>query len=167
PALEVVVTDTVSPAELREAVERATGDVVGILAPRVRAASNWLSATVPFLDRSEISAVVTPQVAPPEGPVRARAAAAVSESRVGSGFAYYHVLPGNIRYVQDYPAAGIVIRRSDFLALPVGTPLSEAVARVTAAGGRVLYTPESVLIVEPLPLFVPFLRSVFARGRRR
>jgi hypothetical protein len=152
---------------LRPAARRASGEILAILAPGVRAAGNWLSATTPFLVRPEIAAVVTPQVAPSIGSVRARAAAAISESRVGQGFGYYRSIPGNIRYVRDFPAVGIVVRRSALLELQEETPITELVAELCAVGGSVLYTPESVLVLDPPPLFRPHLASVIARGRRR
>jgi hypothetical protein len=151
----------------REAALRADGEVIAILEPGVRAAGNWLSATTPFLARSEIGAVVTPKVAPATGSHHARAAAAVVESRVGAGFGYFRHTPGNIRYVRSYPASGIVIRRATLLQLPDDTALVDLVAAVARTGEQVLYTPEAVVVADPAPLFRPHLRFVASRARTR
>jgi glycosyltransferase involved in cell wall biosynthesis len=167
--IEVGVRDPRRPTvgDFREAAVAASGAVVAILEPGVRAAGNWLSATAPFLLRPELGAVVTPKVAPGIGAVRARAAAGVVESRVGAGPGYFGYTPGNIRIVRDFPAAGIVVRRDVLLDLDASVPLRDVVAAVTRRGDEVLYTPESVVVAEPAPLFRPHLRLVWSRGLAR
>lgn len=167
PVLEVVEMEDPSPSALRRAAEQTRGELLAILGPGVRAAGNWLSATTPFLARPEIAAVVTPQMGPATGSVRARAASAVSESRVGQGLGYYRSTPGNVRYVRDFPALGIVLRREALLELGPATALADVVGELSAAGAFVLYTPESVLVADPPPLFRPHVATVLARGRRR
>jgi hypothetical protein len=103
-------------------------------------------------------------MAPATGGVRERAAAGVVESRVGAGPGYFGYTPGNIRVVRDFPAAGIVVRRSALLELDDAVALRDLVAAVTRRGDDVLYTPESVVVTEPAPLFAPHLRVVWARG---
>ena len=60
---------------------------------------NFLSATVPFLERPDVHAAVMPSLAPLEGPVKTLAAAVVQESRLGGGSLYFRFTPGNIRRV--------------------------------------------------------------------
>jgi glycosyltransferase involved in cell wall biosynthesis len=164
PNVEIIDVAEETFAEIRAAAERATGEVIAILEPRGSAAANWLSSTVPYFVRPEIAAVVVPRMAPLAGPARARAAAAVDESRIGAGLGYFRYTPGNIRYVKDFPAESVVIRREDFLALAPDVELEDVVAAVSDAGGRVLYTPDSVIVSVPPPLFGPHLRVVFGRG---
>jgi glycosyltransferase involved in cell wall biosynthesis len=164
--LEVDLRDPGTPTvgDYRATAALTAGEVVAILEPGVRAAGNWLSATTPFLVRPELGAVVTPKMAPATGGVRERAAAGVVESRVGAGPGYFGYTPGNIRVVRDFPAAGIVVRRSALLELDDAVALRDLVAAVTRRGDDVLYTPESVVVTEPAPLFAPHLRVVWARG---
>jgi hypothetical protein len=105
-------------------------------------------------------------MAPLVGSVFERAAAAVDESRLGAGLGFFRFTPGNVRYVDDYPTQTLVARRDTLLALPEGLVLEDVVAGLSH-GGRVLYTPESVIVVEPPRLFRPHLEAVFRRGRRR
>jgi glycosyltransferase involved in cell wall biosynthesis len=165
--LEVDLGATPAVGDYRQAAERATGAALALLEPGVRAAGNWLSATVPFLGRDEVVAVVTPKMAPTTGNARERAAAGVAESRVGAGLGYFRYTPGNIRFVGEFPAAGVVVRRDALLELEDTVTLRDVVAAVTSRGDGVLYTPESVVVADPAPLFVPHLRVVWKRGRAR
>lgn len=172
PSVEVVEVDVrddhrPTVGDFRGAADVASGDAVALLSPGVRAAGNWLSATAPFLARSEIGAVVTPSMAPSTGGARERAAAGVVESRVGAGLGYFRYTPGNVQFVNDFPASAIVLRRGTFFDLEPDVHLRDIPAAVARLGGHVMYTPESVVVSDPAPLFLPHLRFVWDRGRRR
>ena len=154
-------------AGLRAAVEGADGELVAFVGSGAVLAGNWLSATVPFLARSDIAAVVTPRLAPSTGSARARAAAAVQESRLGGGSLYYRFTPGNLRIVRDYPSDAILFRRDAYLELGADVPAHELAARLSGRGGTVVYTPETVVVSAVPPLFLPHLRrlAVYGRGR--
>lgn len=164
-ALAVLGADT--PAARRAAAERAQTEVIAFLEPGGMPSANWLAATAPFLARGEIAGVVAPKMAPAEGSVRARAAAAVSESRIGGGSLYYRFTPGNIRLVSDFPASSFVVRRDAYLGVPAETPAEEVVRALVERRGVVLYTPETVIVAPPPPLLRPHLGRVRAYGRSR
>ena len=81
-----------------------------------RPAGNWVTAAVPYFADERVAAVVCPAMAPLATPLRERAAAAVLESRLGTGFRRMRYLPGNVRVVPDDPAESVVIRRACCLA---------------------------------------------------
>jgi glycosyltransferase involved in cell wall biosynthesis len=166
PAIEAIHIDAWSTAAVQGAAADAAGDVLAVLEPGARAAANWISATTPFFARDEVGCVVTPKIAPLQGSVRSRAAAAIAESRLG-GLVYFRYTPGNVRFVDDFPTASFVVRRRPFLALPGGMLPEEVPRALAAAGEGVLYTPESVIVIDPLPLFRPHLARVIRHGRDR
>jgi hypothetical protein len=151
---------------VRDAAERATGEVLAILEPGARAAANWISATAPFFARPEVAVVVTPKIAPLSGSLLSRAASAVDESRLG-GLVYFRYIPGNVRFVEEFPSASFLVRRDVFLALPRTLALEEIPRAVAASGSRVLYTPESVIVAQPPPLFRPHLQHAYRHGVER
>jgi len=165
--VEVIRLPDDGAAARRTAVEVAEGIVVAFLEPEARPSGNWLSATVPFFARADVDVVVTPLLAPAVGSERERAAAAISESRIGGGSLHFRFTPGNIRFVTDYPARSYVVRRNRYLELPPGTPPEEVVLQITAAGGRALYIPEASLTIPRAALFRPYLARVVAYGRAR
>ena len=152
---------------MRDAARRAHGDVLALVARAGRVAVNFLSATVPLLEHTDVPAVVVPALAPLKGTLLTRAAAAVQESRLGGGGIYFRFTPGNIRRVGDFPTESVVIRRDVYLGLPDDTPTAAVCGALAARGTPALYTPETVVVVAPRPLFGPHLRAIASHGRAR
>ncbi len=165
PDAAIVVAST--PAERREAAERAETELLAFVEDGGTPSGNFISATLPFLARSEVAAVVVSKVAPNGGSARERAAAAIRESRLGGGSQYYRFMPGNIRYVRDFLGSSYVIRRDSLLALPGDVDPEQVPSALTDRGQRVLYTPEAFVVAAPEPLFAPHLRGAVAHGRAR
>ncbi len=165
----VLLEEETTPGRVR-AARRASGEVLAFLGSGAVPAGNWLSATVPFLARNDVAAIVTPTMAPVDGSPRERAAAAVWESRLGGGSTNFRFTPGNLRFVRSFPSTNIVVRRADYVsAHERGDVLDEQLCECFAdAGKRVVYTPESV-VVSPKPpaLFRPHLRTVAQYGEAR
>jgi glycosyltransferase involved in cell wall biosynthesis len=147
---------------------RAEGATVAVLGGGARPAGNWISATVPYLLSPEVAAVVVPTVAPPDAPVRERAAAAILESHVGGGSRRPQYLPGNVRVVADYPTESIVLRRPDFTAASrAGVARDELVAWLAERGRRTVYTPDTMLAGGIPRLFGPHLQATWRHGVSR
>ena len=147
---------------------QATGVVLAFVEPGGVPASNWLAATVPFLGRENVKAVVTPTVAPRDGTLRERAAAAVRESRLGGGSQYFRYTPGNIRFVEEFPGSSVVLRREDYVSLGAGGVAQDRICEALAAANLpILYTPESLVVAPVAPLWAPHLRAARAGGAAR
>jgi glycosyltransferase involved in cell wall biosynthesis len=151
----------------RLAAEQSRAEILAFLDAGSRPSANWLTATTPFLTRPGPAAVVTPQLAPAGGNARQRAAAAISESRVGAGSLHFRFTPGTIRFVSDFPGRSIVVRRASYLSLPPSTPPEREVLDLVLAGEKVLYVPQASVTVPPAPLFAAHLRRVASYGRTR
>jgi glycosyltransferase involved in cell wall biosynthesis len=161
-----VIARTGSESE-RRAASHAQAQVLAFLEPGSRPSANWLTATTPFLARADVAAVVTPQLAPADGDARQRAAAAISESRVGAGSLHFRFTPGMIRFVSDFPGSSIVVRRDRYLSLPPSTPPEMEVLELAVSGERVMYVPYASVTAPPAPLFKDHLRRISAYGRSR
>ncbi len=166
PHLELVEVSDDSPASRLAAARDASGEVLAFFARGAVPAGNWLSSALPFLALPEIAAVVTPTVAPNGGSVRERAAAAVWESRLGGGSLYFRYTPGNLRFVRDFPATNVIVRRKEYLAVAAGSE-ADVCESVTKVGKHVVYTPETVIVAPRPPLFAPHIRSVEAYAQAR
>ena len=163
--LSVIETDPRD--SFRQAAGRATSDLLVFVESGAVPSGNFVSATVPFFARETVSAVVTSKVAPAGGGFRARAAAALRESRMGGGSLYFRFMPGNIRYVSDFPTASFVVRRERILALPVEIRTEQVPRALAERNELVVYTPEAFLVESPEPLFMPHLARIAAYGRDR
>jgi hypothetical protein len=162
----VTVVEEGSVEGRRLAAEQAECEVLAFLEPGARPSANWVSATTPFFARPEIDAVVTPQLAPAGGNPRERAAASISESRVGGGSLRFRFTPGAIRFVTDFPTRSFLVRRDRFLSLPPPTPPEEVVLKL-GAGGRTVYLPEASVTIPTAPLFRAHLDRIALYGRTR
>jgi glycosyltransferase involved in cell wall biosynthesis len=168
PRLDVVAPEGEAPDARMHAGREATGDIVAFLARGATPARNWLASMVPFLANPDIAAVVTASMTPARGPVRERAAAALAESFLGGGSHYFRFTPGNLRFVRQFPASNIVVRKEDFLALDADSVDEHKMcAALNEHGRKVLYTPESVVVVPRPPLWRPHLADIASAGRTR
>jgi glycosyltransferase involved in cell wall biosynthesis len=162
PAVDVL------PGDPAGAARAASSEVVALLAPGASPAGNWLTAAAPFFVRPEVAAVVVPEMAPHHGPPRRVAAAAILESRLGAGSPRIRYSPGNVRVVVDHPAPSVVVRRAAYLeALDEHVPRERLVAWLAARGRETVYTPDTMIVDTPAPLFGPHLRSVAGYARSR
>jgi glycosyltransferase involved in cell wall biosynthesis len=153
--------------ERRRVAEEAETELLAFVERGGTPSGNFVGATIPFLARSEVAAVVVSKVAPNGGSAREHAAAAIRESRLGGGSQYYRFMPGNIRYVRDFLCSSYVIRRDRLLALPPDIDPEQVPGALTESGERVLYTPEAFVVAAPEPLFGPHLRNAVVHGRAR
>jgi glycosyltransferase involved in cell wall biosynthesis len=151
-----------------DAARSAGGEVLAVLGRGARPAGNWIRAAVPYFARSDVAAVVVPEVAPSDASLRERAAAAVLESYLGGGSRRSHSFPGNVRETDDHPAGNVVVRRSDFVAASeAGVESAELVSWLAERGRRTVYAPDAVVAVAPAPVFDPHLRQTFRHAVAR
>jgi glycosyltransferase involved in cell wall biosynthesis len=163
----VAIVEESDPVRRRAAAQESNAEILAFREPGARPSANWLSSTIPFFARNEIDAVVTPQLAPPGGSIRERSAASIAESRVGGGSLSYRYKPGGIRYVSDFPATSLLVRRDRFLGLDPATPPDEVVLELASGGGRALYLPEASVTIPAAALFAPHLRRIASYGHAR
>jgi glycosyltransferase involved in cell wall biosynthesis len=155
-------------ADREAAVRGAGGEMLALLAPGARPAGNWVTASVPFFTDPGVAAVVAPTVSPKETGFREQVASAVLESRLGGGSRRSRFLPGNVRVVADFPADGVVVRRSDYLdALDAHVPDGDLVSWLAARGRTAIYTPDTSISAAPPPVLVPHLWATIRQARSR
>jgi glycosyltransferase involved in cell wall biosynthesis len=144
------------------------GELVAVLGRGSRPAGNWVTAAVPFFADPAVSAVVVPTVASLEGTLGRRVAAAVLESRLGSGSRRSVYLPGNVRLVTDHRAADVVIRRTEYVAaLKEGVDDERLVWWLAERGRLTVYTPDTSVSASPPALVRPHLAATFRHARAR
>ena len=110
----------------------------------------------------------SPKMAPQEGPFGSRAAAAIAESRLGGGSLYFRFTPGNLRFVDDFPGASVVVEtRAVSRPRRAGAHRSDLAARLkrTRAPGA-LHAGDRRRSARATAL-APHLQQHVAYGRRR
>ena len=148
--------------------------------PRARRApaGNWIAATVPFLGRERGRSRRRPARGAASGLGAEPRSSGRGRVRLGGGSLYFRSMPGNLRYVADFPAETIVVAKERYEALDRDVPLDELVGELDRGGDRVLYTPETVsrrrarrrssgrICARPSPTAVAAARELRRRGLR-
>lgn len=149
-------------------LDDAETDLVARLDHGSRPAGNWIETTVRYLADDAVVAVVCPAMAPLDGRVLESAGACVLESRLGGGSRRVRFVPGNLRFVRDFPGATIVGRRTELLEAQRQEISSDRlVSWLARRGGLVVYTPETIVTTPPPRAVAPVLRAVHRDARAR
>jgi glycosyltransferase involved in cell wall biosynthesis len=160
--------EILSSGDRSERARAAGGEVLAVIGKEARPASNWVSAAAPYFTREDIAAVVVPEIASAAAPLRARAAAAVLESRMGGGSRRFRYLPGNVGLTADHPTDSFIVRREDFqAATEAGVGDAELVGWLSDRARHTVYTPDTMVATTPAALFGPHLRGTFRHAVAR
>jgi len=101
------------PAEKRDiALKQARGSICAFIDDDAYPHPGWLKKAVGHFSKKDIVAVGGPGVTPPEDSYWERVSGLVYESILCSGGAQYRFLPLPGRFVKDYPAYNLIVRKS-------------------------------------------------------
>jgi glycosyltransferase involved in cell wall biosynthesis len=154
--------------EVAASLCEARAEVVACCPAGSSPAGNWISASVPFLARENVAAVVCASVAPLDGSIPQRAGAASLESRLAPGSRRVRYVPGNVRVVDDHPAEAVVAKTADLRsAAEAGVPPERFVEWLAMRGRETVYTPETVVVVRPPAAIKPVVSAMRRHGRAR
>jgi GT2 family glycosyltransferase len=172
--IETGVNRDTSPAEKRDlASNQTSGDVLAYLDDDAYPAADWLTNAARLFADEGVAAAGGPGLTPPSSPWRERVGGAVYESWAGSALLRHRFLPLARRWVDDYPAYNLLVRREALDAVGgwgttfYGGEDTVLCLKLAAAGQRVLYSPEVRVFHHRRPVLGPHLRQVANVGRHR
>ena len=90
----------------------AVGTIFAFVDDDAVPAHDWLTRAIPEFTDDKIGAVAGPGITPPRSRWRERVGGAFYESRLGSGPYRYRFHPSSPRFVDDYPAYNLIVRRA-------------------------------------------------------
>lgn len=116
PGFLKVVVSKKGPGEKRDlGVEKAKGEIVAFIDDDVVVSKNWLKRAVFHFRDNKIAGVGGPGVTPEDDSLEEKASGWVYSSLLGGGGAgRYRAKKGKKRYVDDYPAFNLLVRKKDF-----------------------------------------------------
>ena len=163
-----------SPAEKRDrGFEHARGEVVAYLDDDAFPAPPWLTAAAAHFSDQAVAAVGGPGVTPLDSPWREQVGGSVYESPLGSGPLRHRFWPLAARYVDDFPAFNLMVRREALETVGgwgttfYGGEDTILCLKLAATGKRVLYAPDVVVFHRRRPILRPHLRQIANVGRHR
>jgi GT2 family glycosyltransferase len=163
-----------SPAEKRDrGFEHTRGDIVAYLDDDAFPASTWLTAAAAHFSDRDVAAVGGPGITPSDSPWRERVGGSVYESALGSGPLRHRFWPMAPRYVDDFPAFNLLVRREAVETVGgwgtsfYGGEDTVLCLKLAALGMQVLYAPDVVVFHRRKPVVGPHLRQIANVGRHR
>ena len=172
--VRVVLTDKVGQADKRDVgIANAFGEICAFIDDDASPRRDWIKNAVRYFEDPEIAAVGGPGVTPKNDNLLQRASGAIYSSFIGSGPLSYRYVPKKHRYVDDYPAYNLLVRKSilnevsGFKTKFRSGEDTQLSLKIIKLGKKILYSPDVVVYHHRRPLFVSHLRQVRTYGLHR
>lgn len=172
--LKLVITgrDRTGPAEKRDlAILKARGEICAFIDDDAYPDPNWLKNGVASIKGSVI-AVGGPGMTPPDDSYWEKLSGLVYESKLCSGQAQHRFLPGQPKYISDWPAYNLLVKTSALKQVGgygnnfYGGEDTFLCLKLIKTG-RIFYNPKMVVFHHRRPLFKPLLQQIYNIGVHR
>lgn len=162
------------PAEKRDfALKKAKGTICAFIDDDAYPEKHWLKNAVSLFNNHDIAAVGGPGITPKEDGYREQITGLVYESYFCSGLAQYRFRKMRQRYVSDYPAYNLLVKKSILLDVGgygnhfYGGEDTFLCLKIVKAGYKILYSPKVLVYHHRRPLLLPYLRQIANIGKHR
>lgn len=137
------------PAEKRDiCILASDGEYIAFLDDDSYPDLHWLKYSLKLIKREKVNAVCGPGLTPPNDNFWQKVTGAVLASRFGSGPYYYRFVEAGTRYVDDYPAYNMIIKKDVLLKVGgFGTKFyggedTALCLKLIDAGEKIYYSPK-------------------------
>lgn len=115
PKTQIYKSICIDPAAKRDqAASLAQGEYLAFIDDDAYPSENWLKEAEYLLKESTVAAVCGPGVTPPNDDIFQKTGGWVNQVKVGLGPYTYRFIPGERRFVDDYPSVNFIIKQKDF-----------------------------------------------------
>ncbi len=163
-----------APGEKRDLGMHSTNsDFFAFIDDDAKPRPDWLAQAMRLFANDDIGAVAGPGITPPLSVWSERAGGAFYESWIGSGPYRYRFRPGRRRYVDDYPAYNLIVRRTAAEHVKgwgtgfYGGEDTVICLALVEVGWRIVYDPNVVVYHRRRPILIRHLAQVANVGRHR
>ncbi len=176
PKVRVIYTGKkrTGPAEKRDiAISQSKGDICAFIDDDAYPHPNWLKNAMIHFNHPLIAAVGGPGVTPKEDKYWEQLTGFVYESYFTGGKARYRFVRENMRFVDDYPAYNLLVRKKvledvgGYGSHYYGGEDTFLCLKIHKKGGKILYDPDVVVYHHRRALFLPYLKQIANIGRHR
>ena len=162
------------PAEKRDiALKHARGSICAIIDDDAYPDCDWLKNAVADFTDKRIAAVGGPGITPKEDNYWEQLTGFAYESYFCGGAARYRFVKGRRRFVDDYPAYNLLVRKDVLKNVGgygshfYGGEDTFLCLKIIKAGYRIVYDPKVVVYHHRRALFVPYLKQIANIGKHR
>lgn len=176
PRVKLVLTgeERTGPAEKRDiGIKHAKGEICAFIDDDAYPHPDWLKNAVPHFQDKRIAAVGGPGITPPEDGFWAQITGLVYSSFFTGGFARHRFVPKKRRFVVDYPAYNLLVRKEVLEEVGgygnyfYGGEDTFLCLKIVKAGYKILYNPKVIAYHHRRPLFFGYLRQIANVGKHR
>ncbi|KKQ97043.1 MAG: Glycosyltransferase [Candidatus Woesebacteria bacterium GW2011_GWA1_39_12] len=176
PKVKVLITgkERTGPAEKRDiAIQKAKGEICAFIDDDAYPHSDWLKKAVVHFQHPQIAAVGGPGLTPKEDNYWEQLTGLVYGSFFCGGHAQYRFVKKPARFVVDYPAYNLLVRKSVLNDVGgygthfYGGEDTFLCLKIIKKGHKILYDPEVVVYHHRRPLFIPYLKQIANIGKHR
>lgn len=162
------------PAEKRDlALKYAKGEICAFIDDDAYPDPDWLKNAIGHFQDERIAAVGGPGITPPEDGFWEQITGLIYSSFFTGGFARHRFVPEKRRFVVDYPAYNLLVRK-DVLAEVggygnyfYGGEDTFLCLKIVKKGYKILYDPKVVIYHHRRPLFFGYLKQIANIGKHR
>lgn len=163
-----------SPAEKRDiAIKNCNGEICAFIDDDAYPDKNWLKNAIKHFDNNSIAGVCGPGMTPEDDGFIQKAGGAIYSSFLGSGINLCRFVPRKMRFVKDFPAYNLLIRRSILLEIGgfdstfYGGEDTKLCLQIIKSGMKIVYDPTVIVYHHRRPLFTEHLKQISNVGRHR
>jgi GT2 family glycosyltransferase len=162
------------PAEKRDiAIKKATGEICAFIDDDAYPHRDWLKNAVVHFQNNQIAAVSGPGLTPPEDKYWEQVTGLVYSSFFCGGFAQYRFVKGKMKFVEDYPAYNLIVRKDVLKKIGgygnhfYGGEDTFLCLKIIKRGYKIIYDPEVDVFHHRRALFLPYLKQIANIGLHR
>ncbi len=162
------------PAEKRDiALRKAKGTICAFIDDDAYPDKDWLKNAVVNFSHPRIAAVGGPGLTPKEDGVWEQYTGLVYGSYFCGGAARYRFTKGEMKFVDDYPAYNLLVRRSVLRVVGgygnhfYGGEDTFLCLKIIKKGYKIIYDPGAAVFHHRRALFVPYLKQIANIGKHR
>lgn len=144
--------DITGPGEKRDlGISKAEGEFIAFLDDDSYPEKDWLAEAVRIMRKTKVSAVCGPGLTPPADSFSKKITGAILGNPLGSGPYYYRFEKGSPRFVDDYPAYNLIVRKDALLKIGgfatkfYGGEDTTLCLKLINAGEKIYYHPDIVV----------------------
>lgn len=162
------------PAEKRDlAISKARGEICAFIDDDAYPDREWLKNAIVHFSHPKIAAVGGPGITPQEDGYWEKLTGLVYGSYFCGGAARYRFVPGEMQFIDDFPAYNLLVRKSVLKQIGgygsyfYGGEDTFLCLKIVEHGYKILYDPSVVIFHHRRALFLPYLKQIGNIGMHR
>lgn len=149
-----------APLKRDMSIKYASGEYFAFIDDDAYPSKNWLKSAITNFDDSNVAAVGGPGLTPMNANLLEHTSGFISASPIGGFGSTYRFIPGEKKYVDDYPSMNLIVKSEDFKAINgfdsnyyPGEDTKLCLDLTHKLNKKIVYDPDAIVYHHKRPLF--------------